>query len=209
MTLKIIPFTLGPMDNNTFLVGDESAGKAVIIDPSFESELVVEKAAELGWEIQGLWLTHGHFDHFAGVSIAYRYDPPLTVGLHPDDMKFYLAQGGARFYGFSFEKGPEPGLLFSHGQKLSIGNETIEVRHAPGHTPGHVIFYAPGSNAAFCGDVIFYRSIGRTDLIGGSFDQLIESIQNQVLTLPDKTLLLTGHGPDTIVEEERRFNPFL
>jgi glyoxylase-like metal-dependent hydrolase (beta-lactamase superfamily II) len=118
-------------------------------------------------------------------------------------------QGGAPFFGMRIDPGPRPSIDLEHGQMLPIGAYTFEVRHAPGHTPGHVIFYCAAERVAFCGDVIFSGSIGRTDLPGGSFDILMRSIKTQVLTLPDETRLFSGHGPQTSVGQERAENPFL
>jgi len=132
------------------------------------------------------------------------------VALHPDDLPLWRFSGGAALFGLPhFDPGPEPTVSLAHGMHLSIGTHDIEVRHTPGHTPGHVVFYAPASNLVFCGDLIFYSGVGRTDLPGGSWETLLESIRTQVLTLPDPTRLLSGHGPETTVGRERRANPFL
>jgi hydroxyacylglutathione hydrolase len=107
------------------------------------------------------------------------------------------------------DPGPEPTIDLKHGQILRLGGNQFEVRHAPGHTQGHVMFYCPAEIVLFCGDVIFEGSIGRTDLPGGDFDTLISSIRSQILSLPDNTRLLSGHGPETTVGMERRSNPYL
>jgi glyoxylase-like metal-dependent hydrolase (beta-lactamase superfamily II) len=198
------------MDNNTYLVADPATGLAVAIDPSFESETVLEELPRRGWSLSAVWLTHAHFDHLAGVRLlAESVSPAPPVGLHPDDLPLWREGGGSKLFGVALDPGPEPSLLFAHGQVLLLGSQSIEVRHAPGHTPGHVLFYSAESGAALCGDVIFYREVGRTDLPGGSHATLIQSIRSQVLTLPPATRLLCGHGPETTVEEEARENPFL
>jgi glyoxylase-like metal-dependent hydrolase (beta-lactamase superfamily II) len=107
------------------------------------------------------------------------------------------------------EPGPEPSLLFAHGQQLTIVEERIEVRHTPGHSPGHVVFYAPQAGVVLCGDLIFERSIGRTDLPGSSHAQLVQSIHQHIFSLPPETRLLPGHGAATTVGAEQRENPFL
>jgi hydroxyacylglutathione hydrolase len=107
------------------------------------------------------------------------------------------------------DPGPPPTLSLAHGQTLHVGDYAFEVRHAPGHTLGHVVFYCASEKLVFCGDVIFMSSIGRTDLPGGSYTALLNSIQTQILTLPDETRLLSGHGPQTTVGQERLENPFL
>ena len=100
-------------------------------------------------------------------------------------------------------------MLLAHRQALTIGETLVEVRHTPGHTPGHVVFYVPSEGVVFCGDLIFYGSVGRTDLPGGNHRQLIDSIQTQILSLPPQTHLLSGHGPETTVGDEIAANPFL
>lgn len=208
--VEIVPFTLGPVMTNAYLLGDEATGAAVVIDPADEGETIVATAVKRGWQINSLWMTHAHFDHIAGAGeVANRLNPPPSIALHPDDYPLWHVQGGAALFGFQIDPLPEPTVELHHGMLMHLGNVPIEVRHAPGHTRGHVIFYCSTSGIAFCGDVIFNGSIGRTDLPGGSYATLINSIHRQVLTLPDSTRLYSGHGPLTTVREERRHNPFL
>ena len=210
MALEIVSFVIGPYQNNTYLVADTQSGSAVVIDPSFESEVVLERLREKKWQAQEIWLTHAHFDHFGGASqVASAFKPALPVRLHADDLSLWQSGGSAKNFGLEFDPGPEPSLPFMHGQKLSIGSVPVEVRHTPGHTRGHVILYIPSAKALFCGDVIFQGSIGRTDLPGASYETLLTSIYSQVLTLPDDTRLLSGHGAETTVGVERESNPFL
>jgi len=209
MTLQITTFILGPLENNTYLLADPDTRRAVLIDPSFESERALETIERLKFELTEIWLTHAHFDHIAGASVARRFNPTPKTGLHAEDLPLWRQAGGAFDWGLQIDPGPEPEIFFSHGQQLKLGNSTIEVRHVPGHTPGHVMFYIAEERLAFVGDVIFYHGIGRTDLPGSDFRQLINSIQTQVLTLPPETTLLSGHGPETTVAEERVNNPFL
>lgn len=208
--LSIVEFTLGPVQTNTYLIADPGTGEAVVIDPADRGDLIVAEAEKHRWRISNIWLTHAHFDHLAGAaSVADRCAPPPPVALHPADYPLWRIQGGAPIFGMRIDPGPEPTIDLGHGQILHLGSNQFEVRHAPGHTPGHVVFYCPAENVLFCGDVIFNGSIGRTDLPGGDFNTLIASIESQVLTLPDKTRLLSGHGPETTVGTERRYNPFL
>ena len=208
--LKIETFVLGPVQTNCYLVADSQSNQAAAIDPAWDGERIVDRAARLGWQIQHIWLTHAHFDHMAGANAIVRaLEPPPAVALHPQDLPLWQMKGGAPYFGMNIDPGPEPGEKLAHGQKLQLGQYVFEVRHAPGHTPGHVVFCCHEEKVTFCGDVVFAGSIGRTDLPGGSYATLMNSIQQQILTLPDETRLLSGHGPETTVGRERRGNPFL
>lgn len=208
--LEIVIFTLGSVMTNAYLIADPTTHEAVVIDPADSGELIVTAAQQRGWRIGSIWLTHAHFDHLAGAGeVSDLVDPPPPVALHPADYPLWRAKGGAMLFGMDIDPGPEPTIALENGQTLWVGSNQIEIRHAPGHTPGHVIFYCPGERVAFCGDVVFQGSIGRTDLPGGDYDSLMDSIQTQILSLPDDTRLLSGHGPETTVGRERIWNPFL
>ena len=206
----VLPFVLGPLENNTYLAADEATGAAVVIDPSFDPQPLLAEADRRKWRIEAVWLTHAHFDHIGGLAaLRQALGPDLTVGLHPLDLPLWRADGGARLFGFSLRAGAEPTLKFEQGQKLKLGAEEIEVRHTPGHSPGHVVFYAPESGLAFSGDLIFYRSVGRTDLPESSGPQLVQSIRTLIYPLPPETRLLPGHGPETTAGDEARENPYV
>jgi glyoxylase-like metal-dependent hydrolase (beta-lactamase superfamily II) len=203
MPLDIVTFELGEMANNTYLVADPQSGQAVVIDPSFESAIILEEAARRAWQITAVWLTHAHFDHIAGVRrLVDAAQPPIPVGLHPGDFPLLRQNGGSRLFGIQIDPVPTPGIHFDHGQVLKIGQQSIEVRHTPGHTPGHVVFYSADSGVVFCGDLVFFHGIGRTDLPGGDYQTLLRSMHTQIFTLPPETRLLSGHGPETTVQEE-------
>ncbi len=208
--LEILAFTLGPVMTNAYLVADGRAGVAVVIDPADDGEVIVAAADERGWRIGSIWITHAHFDHLAGAAgVADRLNPPPAVALHPEDLPLWRMQGGAPLFGMRIDPGPEPNVALTYGQVLRLGEFEFEVRHAPGHTRGHVVFYCAAAAVAFCGDVIFQGGIGRTDLPGGDYATLMRSIRTKILTLPEETRLLSGHGPETTVGLERRTNPFL
>jgi hydroxyacylglutathione hydrolase len=210
MSLEIVTLVLGDLLNNTYVIADPQSGDAAVIDPAMDSQPVLDLVAQRGWQLRAVWLTHAHFDHIAGVrQVVDSQTPTLPVGLHPADLPLYRRGGGAADFGLAIPPAPEPAIHFEHGQVLTLGASTLEVRFSPGHTPGHVVIYAPDAGVAFCGDVIFRGSVGRTDLPGGSHRQLIGSIQTQILTLPRETRLFCGHGPETSVGEEIRDNPFL
>jgi hydroxyacylglutathione hydrolase len=208
--LEIISLILGPVETNSFIVADTVRNEAVVIDPAWDGQIIAAEAQRRGWRIAAIWLTHAHFDHIAGAAgISRQVQPSPPVALHPGDLPLWEAQGGAPFFGMRIDPGPRPTVSLAHGQSLHVGGYAFEVRHAPGHTPGHVVFYCASEKLVFCGDVIFRSSIGRTDLPGGSYKTLLNSIQTQILTLPDPTRLLSGHGPETTVGQERLENPFL
>lgn len=210
MKIEIVSLTLGPAMTNAYLVGSEKSKTAIAIDPAWDGDLILAEAKKRDWRVTNIWLTHAHFDHLGGAgAVADGSNPPPPVALHPDDYWLWREQGGARLFGLDIDPGPEPAIDLSHGQKLFLDEVEFEVRYAPGHTPGHVMFYCPSESLLFCGDVIFQGSIGRTDLPGGDFQTLMDSIDTQVMTLPDDTRLLNGHGPETTVGRERQFNPFL
>jgi hydroxyacylglutathione hydrolase len=223
--LEIVSFTLGPAQTNAYLVADSETMEAAVIDPAWDGHVILEAARTRGWRIAHLWYTHAHFDHIGGAgAIADALNPLPLVALHPNDHVLWRAGGGGSFFGFDIDPGPEPTIDFTHGQILRLGNVEFEVRFTPGHTIGHCILYVANPNpraerseplvessrsVCFCGDLIFAGSVGRTDLPGGNWEQLEESIRTQVYTLPDDTRLLPGHGPETTVGEEKRSNPFV
>ncbi|MBI5840929.1 MAG: MBL fold metallo-hydrolase [Chloroflexi bacterium] len=208
--LEIMTFTLGPAQTNAYLVADSDTRDAAVIDPSWDGELILSEAQKLGWRIAHLWYTHAHFDHIGGAAaIADALNPLPLVALHPDDHVLWRAGGGGAIFGFDIDPGPEPTIDLLQGQVLRLGSVQFEVRYTPGHTRGHCVFYVPEQKVCFCGDLIFHNSVGRTDLPGGDWDTLVNSIKTQIFTLPDETRLLSGHGPETTVGEEKRFNPFV
>jgi hydroxyacylglutathione hydrolase len=208
--LTVVSMVLGPVQTNAYLLADAQTGEAVVIDPAWDGDLLLAEASRRRWHIGSIWLTHAHFDHFGGAAaVADGTHPPPPVALHPLDYNLWRMQGGAPLFGMHIDPGPEPTVDLVQGQQLYLGDNLLEVRHSPGHTPGHVVFYCPGDGICFCGDVIFQGSIGRTDLPGGDFDILMDSIHTQILSMPDETRLLSGHGPETTVGAERRQNPFL
>lgn len=208
--LDIVTFVLGPAQTNAYLIADTGNAEAVVIDPAWDGKVILDEATRRGWRIAHLWLTHAHFDHLGGAAaIVDGVQPQPPVALHPADQPLWRISGGAAWFGVHIDPGPEPSIDLAHGQVLRLGSVEFEVRHVPGHTPGHVLFYSSTEKLALCGDVLFAGSIGRTDFPGGDFDTLIRSIHEQILTMPDETRLLSGHGPETKVGQERRHNPFL
>lgn len=222
--LEIVSFTLGPAQTNAYLVADSETREAAVIDPAWDGHLILAEAQKRGWRIGHLWYTHAHFDHIGGAgAIADALNPLPLVALHPNDHVLWRAGGGGALFGFDIDPGPEPTIDFYQGQILRLGSVEFEVRFTPGHTPGHCILYVADIRAerrgsaslprsrsvCFCGDLIFAGSVGRTDLPGGNWEQLEESIRTQIFIMSDETRLLSGHGPETTVGEEKRSNPFV
>jgi hydroxyacylglutathione hydrolase len=210
MPLEIVTFTLGPVQTNAYLVADSSNSAAAVIDPAWDGDVILAEARRRDWRIAHLWYTHAHFDHIGGAgAIANALNPLPLVALHPADHTLWRAEGGAPLFGFRIDPGPEPTIDLHQGQTLVLGSIQFEVRETPGHTPGHIVLYCEEARVCFCGDLIFQGNVGRTDLPGGNTRQLIKSIHEQIFTLPDETRLLSGHGPETTVSEEKKYNPFV
>jgi len=206
-------FAVGPIQANCVLLGDSDAGEIVVIDPGEEAEKIVDRVRASGLRPTMILHTHGHLDHAGGTAeLAELLEPGLPVGLHPEDLELYNSLPmQAQMFGLEADPPPEPDLRFEHGQKLSVGGLELEIRHTPGHSPGSVCFVVSGADPplAVVGDVVFAGSIGRTDLMGGSFPVLEKSIREQLYTLPDDTRVVCGHGPDTTIGREKATNPFV
>jgi glyoxylase-like metal-dependent hydrolase (beta-lactamase superfamily II) len=208
--LQIVSFTLGPAVTNAYLVADPETKEAVVIDPSWDGHIILAEAQKREWRIGHLWYTHAHFDHIGGAAaIADALNPLPHVALHPDDHVLWREGGGGKKFGLDIDPGPEPTIDFVHGMMMKLGSNEFEVRFTPGHTKGHCVLYVAKENTCFCGDLIFNESVGRTDLPGGDFATLEHSIRTQIYTMPDETILLSGHGPQTTVGHEKMYNPFV
>ncbi len=209
MTLGIKLFVLGPLENNSYLLSDEETGNAVIIDPSFYSHHILDYAVENHLHIIGAWITHAHFDHYAGIPYLFKQlTPNFEILLHCEDLELWK-RGGEAPAGLGISPEILPTQLIDDRQTVTLGTHVFQVLHTPGHTRGHITFFHAQTDSAFCGDVIFQNSIGRTDLYGGDYHLLISSIRNRILTLPPQTRLFSGHGESTTVQAELVNNPFL
>jgi hydroxyacylglutathione hydrolase len=212
-TMLIDVFPTGPIQANCILIGDSEAGVLAVIDPGEEAEIIAERVRASGLNPEFILHTHGHLDHAGGTAELKRLlGDKVVVGLHPDEVELYnsLPKQGQMF-GFQAEAPPKPDLDLVHGNEIKIGSLTLEVRHTPGHSPGGVCFVVKGcaDPLVIVGDVLFAGSIGRTDLWGGSFQILEQSIRQQLYTLPDDTRVICGHGPDTTIGREKVTNPFV
>ena len=207
--LQIRYLTVGAFGENSYVVGCAESGRGVLIDPGGEVPELLRMAAEMGLEIDDIWLTHAHLDHVLGLREAVE-STGAPIWLHPEDQSLYEAvpqQGEA--FGFPIEALPEPDNRFAAGQELQLGSHTLEVLHVPGHSPGHVAFWFAGERLLISGDVLFAGSIGRTDLPGGSYETLIDTIRRVIVPLGDDVKVFAGHGAPTTVAAERTSNPFL
>ena len=207
MPLESHRLNLGPLDNNTYILTCAETRATAVVDVGFEPEAVIDFLRSGRFDVRVLLNTHAHYDHVAGMR-----EVQEAVGgayhLHPADRPLLdrLSQQGAAF-GFPPARAPDEVLDLADGEIIVLGRETLEVRHTPGHSPGHVIFVH--GDDAWVGDVLFAGSVGRTDLPGGSFEQLERSIRTRVFPLGDAVRVHTGHGPETTIGTERLHNPFV
>jgi len=206
--LDIKTFTGPGFGENAYLVRNQNSSDVIAIDPGADASAMVRELQSSKLNLAAILLTHAHLDHIEGVAALKRHaSAPLY--LHADDRIFYdNAQMQAAQFGMRVETLPPVDHWLAPGP-LNVAGISFDVRHVPGHCPGHVIFFAADDGVAFVGDVVFQGSIGRTDLPGGDYQVLMRSIRNHVMTLPDRTVLHCGHGPATTVLEERSFNPFI
>jgi glyoxylase-like metal-dependent hydrolase (beta-lactamase superfamily II) len=205
--MKVVRVPNGQFLENCYLVIDEASRQCAVIDPGEDADLICRTVAAEGVRSVAIWLTHAHIDHVLGVP-RMKAETDAPVFLHPADRPLYDAMPQqALAFGMQAAPLPMPDGSLAHGDVLRVGGLAFEVRHAPGHSPGHVVLV--GHGAAFAGDVLFAGSIGRTDLPGGDYETLMASIEREVLSLPDDTIVYPGHGSETTVGRERRTNPFL
>ncbi len=207
--MQIVMNTGGIASTNAYLVADEASKQAVIFDaPDNTVAPLLDEAIKRGWDVIGLWLTHGHFDHVADHAVVTQRFPKAKVLIHPlDHPKLQKPMSSLFSLPFVIPARNADGLL-ADGQKLSIGTLEVEVIHTPGHSPGHVMFYIPKEKILIGGDLIIMGAVGRTDLPDADFGTLQESIR-RVMKLPDDTQLLGGHGNPTLLEDERRENLYV
>jgi hydroxyacylglutathione hydrolase len=206
-TARVLTLTNGAFQENCFLVADDEARAAALVDPGEEAEVFLRRLEREGLTLHAVWLTHAHIDHVLGIGRIVEATG-VPVYLHPDDRRLYdgvAAQGS--WFGLRVDPLPAPTHELAHGGHVAVGGLAFEVRHVPGHSPGSVAFV--GHGVALVGDALFAGSVGRVDLPGGDGGTLLHSIRSQLLTLPDDTVVYSGHGPETTIGRERTSNPFL
>jgi glyoxylase-like metal-dependent hydrolase (beta-lactamase superfamily II) len=204
----VIPVTA--FAQNCSIVWCERTGQGAVIDPGGDVDRILAAAKEEGVTIGKVLLTHAHIDHAGGAAeLARQLEVPIE-GPHEGD-RYWIEQldQQGRMFGLGPSESFVPDRWLVDGDRVQVGDVEFEVRHCPGHTPGHVVFYSPRDRVAFVGDVLFAGSIGRTDFPGGDYDTLIRSIRNQLFVLGDDVRFIPGHGPMSTFGDERRANPFV
>lgn len=203
---RIQSVTVGPFEENCYLVADAATNRAVLIDPGDEPERIVDLVRSSGTTLEAIWLTHAHIDHIGGIA-GVRRTWSVPVYLHPLDRPLYdRGSIQAAFYGVPFEQPDAPDFELEDDTAVRVGELEFRVMHTPGHAPGHVVFHGPG--IVLGGDLLFAGSIGRTDLPLCNPRHMEESL-DRIMQLEDATLVFPGHGPETTIGTERASNPFL
>lgn len=212
MALHLKWFTFNPFSENTYILyGDNK--ECILFDPGCSDEeeegTLVQFLEEKQLKPTRLILTHGHIDHVLGVRfITQKFN--LKLEMHKADLPVYDSAGTiAKMYGIAFNQGPQPHVFLDENSKVELDGFTLDIFHTPGHSPGSICFYSKSNHFVIGGDVLFNGSIGRTDLPGGNFETLSESIKTKLYTLPDQTRVFSGHGESTLIGNEKLHNPFV
>ena len=208
--LKISIVQVTDFQQNCCIVFDDETMAGVVVDPGGDLDKVIAAVGDLGVNIEAVWLTHGHLDHAGAAEAAKAHFKTQIVGPHKADKllldNIVMAAAGYGLKGFA---NATPDRWLDEGEVVSIGSHEFEVRHCPGHAPGHVVFINHANKMILMGDVLFEGSIGRTDLPGGDHQQLLDSIANKLMTLDDDYQFICGHSAPSTIGAERRTNPYL
>ena len=204
---KVEILVVGPLYSNCYIIWDEKTKDGAVIDPGDDANVIRESVEKLNVKIKYILATHGHFDHVGAVAPLRRMLKAEFLA-HKDDF-FFIEDGenSARRWGINIEQPPKPDRFIEDGEKINIGNFYLEVIHTPGHSPGGISFLY--DKMLFGGDTLFQGSIGRTDFRKGSLDEISNSIKKRLYTLPDDTIVYTGHGPITTIGDEKKYNAFV
>jgi hydroxyacylglutathione hydrolase len=207
--MKWKKLTVGPVQENTYIVYNNKKD-AIIIDPGSEGKKIIQNIESLQLKPLAILLTHAHFDHIGAVDeVRENYGLPLYIHKKEQDWLKDTKKNGSAYFGKSIKAKPASHIITDKDSILTIGTFSFDVFTTPGHSPGSISFYSKEANAVFSGDALFAGSIGRTDLYGGDQEVLLKSIHEKLLQLPEETVVLSGHGPETTIGMEMDSNPFL
>jgi hydroxyacylglutathione hydrolase len=201
--------TVGPFQENCYIIGDEDSGAGVVVDPGDEAARIALAVEQTGLDVGSIIVTHAHIDHVGAVAaLVDEYACPVLMHSEAEPMLKQLPTQ-AMMMGLKFGKVPAVDRHIGDGEVLEVGELRLRSLYTPGHAPGHLAFYVQDEDLVLSGDALFAGSVGRTDLPGGSMEVLMRSIEERLLTLPDETRVFPGHGPQTEIGNERTTNPFL
>lgn len=201
--------TVGPFQENCYIVGDEDSGSGALVDPGDEAARIALAVEQTGLDVEKILITHAHIDHVGAVAtLVDEYACPVLMHAEAEPMLKAMPTQ-AMMMGLRFGKVPAVDGYIEDEEVLEVGGLRLRSLYTPGHAPGHLAFYSEGEGLVFAGDALFAGSVGRVDLPGGSMEVLLKSIEERLLTLPDETVVYPGHGPDTTIGAERAGNPFL
>jgi hydroxyacylglutathione hydrolase len=202
-------FSVPPLGCNCSIIGDPISKQAIVVDPGGAPERILHEVRELGLTVVNILHTHAHFDHFLA-SGAMKQATGATLCLHPDDQPLWnILDVQCRMFGVPYVTAPPPDYWLADEERLNIGALEVLALHTPGHTPGSMCFHLPAAQLLLAGDTLFRGGIGRTDLWGGDFDAIEQSIKERLYTLDGDTHVVTGHGADTNIGQERETNSFV
>lgn len=208
LQFKIIPVTA--FEQNCSILWCDETMEAVVVDPGGDQKKIEAALASLNVTLTAVWLTHCHIDHAgAAADIAQTFGVPIIGPQKEEQFWIDMLPQQSAMFGFPQVKSFSPDRWLEQGDEVKVGKQTLSVKHCPGHTPGHVVFYSESAQLVVVGDVLFNGGIGRTDFPKGDHQTLLNAIQDQLFTLPDETRFIPGHGPMSTIGHEKKTNPFV
>jgi len=197
---------VGPLEENTYIIGDEKTKEAIVVDPGDEPDRIIEVIKDNAFNVKAIICTHAHFDHLGAIGDI-KKATGAEILIHKEDVELYrAAKDQAAFWGYDLDEIPQPDDFIDEGDEVQIGNMRFRVLHTPGHSPGGICLY--GEGIIITGDTLFQGSVGRTDFPGGDIGKLRDSFK-RLLELPANTKILSGHGPESTIGREKRENIFI